>query len=66
MFYLFIIDISVIKNFLKAVCFVISLYCFKGKHFLFVLSYLSTSFGLMTDRIARLRNVGGEVLFYIW
>lgn len=27
---------------------------------------LSTSFGLMTDRIARLKNVGGEVLFYIW
>jgi small subunit ribosomal protein S8 len=27
---------------------------------------LSTSQGLMTDREARKRNVGGEVLCYVW
>ena len=27
---------------------------------------LSTSQGLMTDREARRRNVGGEVLCYVW
>ena len=27
---------------------------------------LSTSMGLMTDREARKRNVGGEVLCYVW
>ena len=27
---------------------------------------LSTSHGLMTDREARKRNVGGEVLCYVW
>ncbi len=27
---------------------------------------LSTSHGLMTDRDARMRNVGGEVLCYVW
>ena len=27
---------------------------------------LSTSLGLMTDREARKRNVGGEVLCYVW
>ena len=27
---------------------------------------LSTSHGLMTDREARQRNVGGEVLCYVW
>lgn len=27
---------------------------------------LSTSLGLMTDREARQRNVGGEVLCYVW
>nr|YP_009540884.1 ribosomal protein S8 [Phacus inflexus]AYQ93319.1 ribosomal protein S8 [Phacus inflexus] len=27
---------------------------------------LSTSKGVMTDRVARIKNVGGEVLFYIW
>ena len=27
---------------------------------------LSTSQGLMTDRDARKRNVGGEVLCYVW
>lgn len=27
---------------------------------------ISTSKGLMTDRMARISNVGGEVLFYIW
>lgn len=27
---------------------------------------LSTSKGLMTDRLARLNKLGGEVLFYIW
>ena len=29
-------------------------------------SILSTSHGLMTDREARKRNVGGEVLCYVW
>lgn len=32
--------------------------------FLFI--RFSTSFGIMTDRKARLRKLGGEVLFYIW
>jgi small subunit ribosomal protein S8 len=27
---------------------------------------LSTSHGLMTDREARKRNVGGEVMCYVW
>ena len=27
---------------------------------------LSTSKGIMTDRVARMKNVGGELLFYIW
>jgi small subunit ribosomal protein S8 len=27
---------------------------------------LSTSQGLMTDREARKRNVGGEVMCYVW
>lgn len=27
---------------------------------------LSTSLGLMTDRMAKVKNVGGELLFYIW
>nr|YP_007517041.2 ribosomal protein S8 [Euglena viridis]AEY70813.2 ribosomal protein S8 [Euglena viridis] len=27
---------------------------------------LSTSIGLITDRTARIRNIGGEVLFTIW
>jgi small subunit ribosomal protein S8 len=27
---------------------------------------LSTSQGLMTDREARKRNVGGEILCYVW
>ncbi len=27
---------------------------------------LSTSYGLMTDREARKRNIGGEVMCYVW
>ncbi len=27
---------------------------------------ISTSKGLMTDRMARINNIGGEVLFHIW
>jgi len=30
------------------------------------IAIISTSKGLMTDRVARINNVGGEVLFYIW
>jgi len=30
------------------------------------IAVISTSKGLMTDRMARINNVGGEVLFYIW
>lgn len=30
------------------------------------IAVLSTSKGLMTDRLARLNNLGGEILFYIW
>lgn len=31
-----------------------------------VLFHLSTPLGLLTDRMARLNKVGGEVLFFIW
>ena len=27
---------------------------------------LSTSKGLVTDRVARMTNLGGEILFYVW
>jgi small subunit ribosomal protein S8 len=30
------------------------------------IAVISTSKGLMTDRMARINNVGGEVLFHIW
>ena len=32
----------------------------------FDLFHLSTPLGLLTDRVARLNKVGGEVLFFIW
>nr|YP_010700466.1 ribosomal protein S8 [Strombomonas costata]WCH63605.1 ribosomal protein S8 [Strombomonas costata] len=30
------------------------------------LFYLSTSYGLLTDKVAHAKSLGGEVLFYIW
>nr|YP_010700391.1 ribosomal protein S8 [Phacus arnoldii]WCH63569.1 ribosomal protein S8 [Phacus arnoldii] len=36
------------------------------ENFIFLLFYLSTSHGVMTNRRARLEKYGGEVLFYIW
>lgn len=27
---------------------------------------MSTPLGVLSDRLARIKNVGGEVLFYIW
>lgn len=32
----------------------------------FLLFDLSTSHGLMTDKLARIKGLGGEVLFSIW
>nr|AEW13022.1 ribosomal protein S8 [Strombomonas acuminata] len=32
----------------------------------FGLFYLSTSYGLLTDKAAHSQSLGGEVLFYIW
>lgn len=33
---------------------------------IFLIYFLSTPLGILTGNEARLKNVGGEVLFYIW